>query len=241
MVNNSFGSGSGGGNSGAQQRVKGRVFVQPVVCGSVSQWLGPDADQFRSHRWRVYLRGVRNEDLSFFIDHVEFVLHETLQPPVRIVRSPPYEVEEYGWGEFEIIVRIHFVDKLEKPLDLFHFLRLFPTSGARLSQEPVVSEQYDEVILSEPPEALLRIMRAGPRSKRGKGGESVKTDLERYFTDVRELEKVDMQAISAARDTVQLHSSRIQSRLADLEREREQLMDQIAQIDPSAAYLPASH
>ena len=30
--------------------------------------------------------------------------------------KPPYEVSETGWGEFEIIIKIYFVDPTERPV-----------------------------------------------------------------------------------------------------------------------------
>lgn len=36
------------------------------------------------------------------------MLHESFQNPERDVAAPPYELTEVGWGEFDIIVRLHF-------------------------------------------------------------------------------------------------------------------------------------
>mmetsp|Transcript_2502 Transcript_2502/g.4404 ORF Transcript_2502/g.4404 Transcript_2502/m.4404 type:complete len:88 (-) Transcript_2502:1186-1449(-) len=79
------------------KRVKGKVFVQPIIHGSVSHWLGPNSDQFKSHHWFVYVRGLANEDLSYLIEKVEFKLHETLPNPIRSIKQPPYKVEDHGW------------------------------------------------------------------------------------------------------------------------------------------------
>jgi YEATS domain-containing protein 4 len=39
---------------------------------------------------------------------VTFVLHESFQNPKRDHVSPPYELTEVGWGEFDIVVTVHF-------------------------------------------------------------------------------------------------------------------------------------
>lgn len=39
---------------------------------------------------------------------VTFVLHESFTTPKRDVEFPPYELTEVGWGEFDIIVTVHF-------------------------------------------------------------------------------------------------------------------------------------
>lgn len=35
-----------------------------------------------------------------------------------VVVKPPFEVTETGWGEFEVIVKIYFVDPTERPVRL---------------------------------------------------------------------------------------------------------------------------
>jgi hypothetical protein len=39
--------------------------------------------------------------------------------------KPPFEVVEYGWGEFEVRIRIYFHDPTEKFVEIFHNLKLF--------------------------------------------------------------------------------------------------------------------
>jgi YEATS domain-containing protein 4 len=43
-------------------------------------------------------------------------------------------VSETGWGEFEIQIRIYFNDLTEKPVTLYHGLKLFHTNEAITSQ-----------------------------------------------------------------------------------------------------------
>jgi len=66
------------------------------------------ASEYQSHRWTVYLRSPSGEDLSHVLKKVTFVLHESFQNPKRDVEFPPYELTEVGWGEFDIIVTLHF-------------------------------------------------------------------------------------------------------------------------------------
>lgn len=35
----------------------------------------------------------------------------------KVLNKPPYEISETGWGEFEITVKIFFVDPNEKPVN----------------------------------------------------------------------------------------------------------------------------
>lgn len=47
------------------------------------------------------------------------------------IKSPPFEVTEMGWGEFEAKMTMHFKDPNEKPVDVLHQLRLYhdPATG----------------------------------------------------------------------------------------------------------------
>lgn len=36
-----------------------------------------------------------------------------------VVTKPPYEITETGWGEFEIIIKIFFIDPNERPVSTF--------------------------------------------------------------------------------------------------------------------------
>lgn len=42
---------------------------------------------------------------------------------VSVVTKPPYEITETGWGEFEIIIKIFFIDPNERPVS---GIRQFP-------------------------------------------------------------------------------------------------------------------
>lgn len=37
---------------------------------------------------------------------------------VLVVTKPPYEITETGWGEFEIIIKIFFIDPNERPVSV---------------------------------------------------------------------------------------------------------------------------
>ena len=67
------------------------------------------------------------DDISHFIKRVQFKLHDTYAQPTRNIDRPPFQVTESGWGEFEIQIKIFFVPEAnEKPITLFHHLKLHP-------------------------------------------------------------------------------------------------------------------
>jgi len=82
-----------------------------------------------------------------------------------VVEDPPFEITETGWGEFDIGIRIYFVDQAEKPVDLVHSLRLYHADNTPLStKKPVVSEVYDEIVFNEPSESFHKKLTRGASS-----------------------------------------------------------------------------
>ncbi|OJT05394.1 Protein AF-9 -like protein [Trametes pubescens] len=136
------------------------------------------------------------DDLSHFIKRVTFKLHDTYTNPNRTVDKPPFEVSEtgyvafclvaeyarltarffaYSWGEFEITIRIMFVQESgEKSITFYHHLKLHPWTAPGSGEPeippldvaakmgPVHSWQYDEIVFHEPYQAFLNILTAHP-------------------------------------------------------------------------------
>jgi len=88
------------------RRLRGVEFRLPLVVGTVAKFLGKQAEEFASHEWTVYVRGANNEDLSHIVKRAVFDLHSTFTPPSRSLDAAPYEVQERGWGEFDIGITV---------------------------------------------------------------------------------------------------------------------------------------
>lgn len=60
-----------------------------------------------------------------------YTLHTLVCTIATEIKSPPFEVTEMGWGEFEAKMTMHFKDPNEKPVDVLHQLRLYhdPATG----------------------------------------------------------------------------------------------------------------
>ncbi|XP_010246406.1 PREDICTED: transcription initiation factor TFIID subunit 14b-like isoform X2 [Nelumbo nucifera] len=143
---------------GSSKRLKDVEISVPIVYGTVSFWLGKRASEYNSHKWTVYVRGTTNEDLGVVIRRAVFQLHTSFNNPTRVVDSPPFELSESGWGEFEIAITLYFhSDVCDKQLDLYHHLKLYPEddSGPQSTKKPVVVESYDEIVFSEPSESFF--------------------------------------------------------------------------------------
>ncbi|KAI9912409.1 hypothetical protein PsorP6_005478 [Peronosclerospora sorghi] len=141
-------------------RQKNIIVSKPILYGSVATYLGRKAEETKTHRWSIFLRGTENEDLSYMISKVVISLHVSFANPVR---EPPYEVTEFGWGEFETRIQIYFHDPNERPISIVHLLVLYPPNSQPIStKKPVVSEFYDELVFNEPTEFFYKKLMAGP-------------------------------------------------------------------------------
>ncbi|KAI0375919.1 yeats family protein [Pilatotrama ljubarskyi] len=171
-------------------RVKGVDIHRPIIYGNTAWVLTqeernalPHPDH--THRWTVAVRSAASandsdivggaDDLSYFIKRVTFKLHDTYPNPTRTVDKPPFEVSETGWGEFEITIRIMFVQESgEKSITFYHHLKLHPWTAvgsgepeippleAAAKMGPVHSWQYDEIVFHDPYQSFLNILTAHP-------------------------------------------------------------------------------
>ncbi len=127
------------------------------------------------------MRGVNDEDISYWLKKVQFKLHETYTNASRMVESAPFEVTETGWGEFEVQMKLYFVPEAnEKAQTLWHALKLHPYVGDDIEaqkerRDAIVSQNYEEVIFSEPVEPFYEVLTSGAApAARGKGGKGSK-------------------------------------------------------------------
>ncbi|KAK7895090.1 NuA4 histone H4 acetyltransferase complex and the SWR1 complex subunit [Exophiala xenobiotica] len=168
---------------GGTKRVRGVQIYRPFTYGSEAIPFDPenrpkDAPPDHTHRWRVFVRGVNNEDISYWLKKVQFKLHDTYANSVRMIESPPFEVEETGWGEFEIAIKFYFVpESTEKPQQIWHGLKLHPYYGdveqQKRDRTMISSVCYEEVLFNEPVEAFYEQLTGSAqvgKSKAGKGG-----------------------------------------------------------------------
>eukprot|EP00762_Andalucia_godoyi_P001661 ANDGO_07049.mRNA.1 Transcription initiation factor TFIID subunit 14b len=85
-----------------------------------------------------------------YFSRVEFQLHETFNPPVRVMQSPPFAVCEVGWGSFEVFITLFPRDTGFGTVELAVPLQLYPKPSmvTEPTREPVMSYYYDMVVLT---------------------------------------------------------------------------------------------
>jgi hypothetical protein len=135
-------------SSQINSRLDRTTVCLPIVHGSVAFYLGKRAEnknEYQSHQWTLYLRGLNNEDLSTCIERVVFQLHPSFAQPIREYKHPPFEVTEKGWGEFEAQIRIHWKD----PSEQMTMVRL--TSQNTLSKLKYKKHRFTQYSLSSKP------------------------------------------------------------------------------------------
>lgn len=142
-----------------------------------------------------------------------------------MVTKPPFELTETGWGEFDLIIRLFFIDNLENPVELVHPLRLFPDPPKEQSvEEPVVKEYYEELVFQDPPEDLLAILRMGPQR-------TVETNLEKYFLDFTGQEAQDLEKIKQAREMIRTRTNALYERSKEIDEERRQMEEKLNHLN----------
>ncbi|KAK0179195.1 hypothetical protein PV327_008009 [Microctonus hyperodae] len=150
---NEFGPDSGG-------RIKGLTIVKPLVYGNIARYFGKKREEDgHTHQWTVYVKPYNNEDMSIYVKKVHFKLHESYNNPNRIVTKPPYELTETGWGEFEIVIKIYFHDSNERPVTIYHILKLFQSSPEiQQGKKNLVSEFYEEIVFQDPTALMQHLL-----------------------------------------------------------------------------------
>lgn len=158
---------------------QGVTVVKPIIYGNVARAFGKKREEDgHTHQWTVYVKPYFNECLSGYVKKIHFKLHESYANPNRIITKPPYEVTETGWGEFEIVIKIYFHDPTERPVTLYHILKLFqspivdpsalgpspdgttvipPVTSADI-KKGLVSENYDEIVFQEPTQLMQQLL-----------------------------------------------------------------------------------
>lgn len=213
-----------------QKRLKDVEICVPIVYGTIAFWLGRKASETQSHKWSVYVRGATNEDLGVVIKRAVFQLHPSFENPVRVVESPPFELSECGWGEFEIAISLFFHnDVCEKQLDLYHHLKLYSEdeSGPQSTKKPVVVETYNEIVFPDPSESFYARVQKHPavivprlpvmlnfpsEDLNEKKGDTKDHSLSQWFINFSEAD--ELLKLAAARQQVQAHIIKLRRQLS---------------------------
>ena len=216
-----------------EKRLKGASISYPIVLGTVAISLGKKATDTATHSWTVYARSPKEENLGAVVKKVTFKLHESFPTPFRDVKAPPFELQEVGWGEFDLLVELHFHDDVqEPPLELLHSLRLGLDVNGLPQRRPYVHEIYHEIVFWEPTVELAN------RVKLAKTNPAPVSSVAQYFG--RFDPEGDYQLVQSGRKRLAKHYAMLKAKLATLEQEgtpggRAPTMDREASLFPNNA------
>ncbi|CAM9394871.1 unnamed protein product [Discosporangium mesarthrocarpum] len=140
-----------------------------------------------------------------------------------------------GWGEFEAKITLHFKDPSEKPVDVIHQLRLYADSSTPLNtKKPVLSEQYDEVVFTDPHDDFygqLMLGQTAPRLKKQEHQEHLST-----FADGDTLQR-----LAAAREWVHTKLGETKDKIRKADMELTKLKNAAAAAATSQQRAPVRH
>ncbi|KAK4252359.1 yeats family-domain-containing protein [Corynascus novoguineensis] len=161
------------------KRVKGVQIFRPFVYGTTAKPFDektnpkpPGVPDDHTHSWTVFVKGIDDVDITYWLRRVQFKLHESIPNHVRMIegeKGKAFLLHETGWGEFEIAIKLYYVpESSEKPQTLYHHLRLHPYGRTdeeketmRLNGGEVISWAYEEQIFNEPYEPFYEILTSG--------------------------------------------------------------------------------
>lgn len=135
-----------------ENRLPNVKIMKPFVIGTYSFMLSQQEKRKfgnMTHKWTCLLRCPDSTDISLIINKVIFDLDPSFMYPRRVFMKAPYEVNEVGWGEFFLQVKIYFADSTLPPISFVHFVKL-NTEGEPNHSHCVVNETYEEVIFRNP-------------------------------------------------------------------------------------------
>lgn len=142
-------------------------------------------------------------------------------------KGKPFIVEETGWGEFEITMKLYYAsDSGEKAQTIYHHLRLHPygkteeeKARSRQPNGDIISWNYEEQLFNEPYEAFFDVLTSGAQSRQAPKKGSAALDpkagivyersalVPRHLTAEqpfsRETEELESQRINKAMEKIQ--------------------------------------
>lgn len=212
-----FGPDSGG-------RMKGLTIVKPVIYGNISRYFGKKRDEDgHTHQWTVYVKPYKNEDLSTYVKKINFKLHESYPNPNRVLVKPPYEVTETGWGEFEVVIKIYFNDPNERPVTIYHLLKLFQSeTDIMLGKKSLVVEYYDEIVFQDPTAMMQQLLNSS---------RPVAIGAYKHETDFEEKKEKTLEKIMSAKSKIRYEIQELNERLKQKKESIQVLKDHLEKLE----------
>ncbi|RVE60136.1 hypothetical protein OJAV_G00177920 [Oryzias javanicus] len=131
----------------------------------------PTAEGF-THDWMVFVRGPDHCNIQHFVEKVVFHLHESFPKPKRVIKDPPYKVEESGYAGFILPIEVYFKNKEEPKKVRFDYDLFLHLEG----HPPVNHLRCEKLTFNNPTEEFRRklLKAGGQRDPHKRGSEESK-------------------------------------------------------------------
>ncbi|XP_020499235.1 protein AF-9 isoform X1 [Labrus bergylta] len=111
-----------------------------------------------THDWMVFVRGPEHSNIQHFVEKVVFHLHESFPKPKRVIKDPPYKVEESGYAGFILPIEVYFKNKEEPKKVRFDYDLFLHLEG----HPPVNHLRCEKLTFNNPTEEFRRkLLKAG--------------------------------------------------------------------------------
>ncbi|ORD98252.1 AF9 [Hepatospora eriocheir] len=105
-------------NSQTNFKIPAGYKTAVINYGSIATMLTPEEKINEiTHKWEVYVNAPEG-----FIKSVTYRLHETFVNPVVTITKKPFMIQQLGWGEFTIQIKVTLFNN--DKLHFLHFLKL---------------------------------------------------------------------------------------------------------------------
>ncbi|GMM36899.1 TATA-binding protein-associated factor [Saccharomycopsis crataegensis] len=93
--------------------------VRITTIQNVLKDIAPVQEGFPMRGWSIeisMLNSKGKEVTANIFDKVTYHLHPTFVNPTRVIKKPPFKIEEQGWGEFDMIIALHLIGGGERKI-----------------------------------------------------------------------------------------------------------------------------
>ncbi|KAF7683443.1 Protein AF-9 like protein [Astathelohania contejeani] len=112
-----------------------------------------------THIWKAYVKSADGSPMTY-IQSIVYRLHETFLNPI-VETTHPFVIENRGWGEFKLQIRINFVDPAERSLTFTHQLKLY----GEKEDEDCINERWECIVFRSPTNNMYRVLKGKNDSK----------------------------------------------------------------------------
>ncbi|XP_034092515.1 protein AF-9 isoform X1 [Gymnodraco acuticeps] len=111
-----------------------------------------------THDWMVFVRGPEQSNIQHFVEKVVFHLHESFPKPKRVIKDPPFKVEESGYAGFILPIEVYFRNKEEPKKVRFDYDLFLHLDG----HPPVNHLRCEKLTFNSPTEEFrMKLLKAG--------------------------------------------------------------------------------